>query len=258
VPALFCAKSFQLPPHFYPVGTSPAPALPAGCPTTITVFDREAPVILCPANLILPANSPAGATVSYPLPEAHDNCSVVQEFCTVASGSNFSVGSTTVACTARDGSPPFVPSLNETTCQFTVNVLDADLSIAGAGIAVITAGVLVTVTLSVRNDGPTEAPGITVTDVLPTGFWASRFVAPSDLAATCDGTTTVTCHFAKALASGAGATIEITATGNLPPGSVTALMSTAAVEAAAPDFNRTNNSAVIAVPVSVPSPALSP
>jgi hypothetical protein len=86
------------------------------CTFTVTVADVEAPVVSCPPDLTVQATAAGGATVTYPTPTASDNCSVASVTCTPASGTTFAIGTTTVTCTATDGS-------NETaTCSFTVTV----------------------------------------------------------------------------------------------------------------------------------------
>ena len=87
---------------------------------TITVIDSTPPVISCPANIVvnLPLNSTATSmAVSYAAPTASDNCSSPTVTTDIASGSVFSVGTTTITATATDDKG------NSSTCQFTVTVL---------------------------------------------------------------------------------------------------------------------------------------
>jgi uncharacterized repeat protein (TIGR01451 family) len=91
------------------------------CSFTVTVTDMQVPVITCPANIIrtTPVTCPAsvGMVVTYTAPTASDNCGSVSVSCSPASGSTFPVGTTTVTCTANDGS-------NTATCTFKVKVFD--------------------------------------------------------------------------------------------------------------------------------------
>jgi DNA-binding beta-propeller fold protein YncE len=87
----------------------------------VNVVDTTAPVISCPANIVvvLPPNSSASSmNVSYPAVTATDSCagsaSVVSS---PASGSVFPAGTTTVNATANDGNG------NTASCSFTVTVL---------------------------------------------------------------------------------------------------------------------------------------
>ena len=89
------------------------------CTFTVMVTDNENPAIICPANLVLPAD--AGrcdrSNVLFTV-RATDNCGAANVVSTPASGSTFPVGVTTVTNTATDGSG------NSSTCTFTVTVTD--------------------------------------------------------------------------------------------------------------------------------------
>ena len=92
---------------------------------TLTVIgaDTTPPQITCPTNITV-ATGGAGATgtvVTYPAPQASDNCSLMSVACNPPSGSTFPVGSTTVTCTATDTSG------NTTSCSFTVTVFSGCL-----------------------------------------------------------------------------------------------------------------------------------
>ena len=94
------------------------PATP--CSFTVTVVDNQDPVIsACPSPISQPAAAgQCSATVTYTPPTAMDNCGAAPVVCAPASGSTFNVGTTTVTCTATDGS-------NRTaSCSFTVTVTD--------------------------------------------------------------------------------------------------------------------------------------
>ena len=87
------------------------------CSFTVTVKDVEAPQITCPAPMTVDATGPDGATVNF-APTAGDNCSV-NITSTPAPGSVFAIGTTNVTSTAQD------PSLNQSSCSFTVHVKGA-------------------------------------------------------------------------------------------------------------------------------------
>ena len=89
------------------------PATP--CSFTVTVTDNQNPVIgACPTNITAPATGGAcSATATYTAPTATDNCGAAPVVCAPASGSTFAVGTTTVTCTATDGSS------NTASCTFT-------------------------------------------------------------------------------------------------------------------------------------------
>lgn len=87
---------------------------------TVNVVDTTAPVISCPANVVvyLPANSSATSmVVNYSAPTATESCSTATVNSSPASGSVFPVGTTTVNATATDAAG------NSSNCSFTVTVL---------------------------------------------------------------------------------------------------------------------------------------
>lgn len=109
----------------FPVGTttvrccaSDDAELSTFCTFTITVNDTQAPVLTCPPNITQAA--PAGvcsATVTYPLPTVNENCSPTPTpACNPPSGSIFTVGTTTVNCSATDA------ATNTGSCSFTVTL----------------------------------------------------------------------------------------------------------------------------------------
>ena len=94
----------------------------ASCSFGVTVIDNEDPVITCPANISVPIIAGScGATVTYSLPTATDNCTtLVGPTLTAgqASGTTFPEGLTTVSYIVTDGSG------NTDNCSFTVTVID--------------------------------------------------------------------------------------------------------------------------------------
>jgi uncharacterized repeat protein (TIGR01451 family) len=87
--------------------------------TTLTVADQTAPAISCPTDVVvyLPLNTPdTSMPVTYPAATATDNCSTPTITYDRASGSVFSVGTTTVTATATDAAG------NHSSCTFHVTV----------------------------------------------------------------------------------------------------------------------------------------
>jgi Tol biopolymer transport system component len=78
--------------------------------------DTTPPVLSVPANITVNATSPAGAAVTYSATATDDTDPSPSVACTPASGSTFPIGTTTVACTATDG------SRNHSGGSFTVSV----------------------------------------------------------------------------------------------------------------------------------------
>ncbi|MBI1850488.1 MAG: HYR domain-containing protein, partial [Planctomycetes bacterium] len=88
------------------------------CCFNVTVEDKTAPVIHCPANITADCTSAAGASVTFTT-TATDLCDPAPTIaCTPASGSNFPFGTTQVCCTATDHSG------NSSSCCFNVTVVD--------------------------------------------------------------------------------------------------------------------------------------
>lgn len=94
----------------------------ATCSFNVTVSDAEDPIIICPSNISVNVDAgTCGADVTYSLPTVTDNCtSSITPTLQVgsASGSNFSVGTTTNTYQAEDEYG------NTSTCSFTVTVTD--------------------------------------------------------------------------------------------------------------------------------------
>ncbi len=109
----------------FPIGTTPVSCYAtntsgggsAPCTFTVTVQDTQAPVITCPAPIVVNATSPAGAAVPFAI-TATDNCGAAV-VSSPASGSVFPIGDTTVEATATDA------SANQDACSFNVHVKGA-------------------------------------------------------------------------------------------------------------------------------------
>ncbi len=94
-------------------------SLTTTCSFDVTVNDCQDPTISCPASPVVVCNdlNQCGASVAYNV-VANDNCPGVTTQCSPASGSFFSVGATTVNCTATDAAG------HTATCSFDVTVND--------------------------------------------------------------------------------------------------------------------------------------
>jgi hypothetical protein len=97
--------------------TNSSGGVSAPCTFTVTVQDLEAPVIACPAPMVVDATGPAGAVVPFTV-AATDNCGVAI-VSAPASGSVFPIGDTLVQSTAMDASG------NHASCSFNVHVKGA-------------------------------------------------------------------------------------------------------------------------------------
>jgi uncharacterized repeat protein (TIGR01451 family) len=89
------------------------------CAQTVSVVDKTAPHITCPANLSLTADAGhcSRSNVTFSVP-ATDNCAVASVVSVPPSGSTFPVGVTTVTNTATDTYG------NKSVCTFTVTITD--------------------------------------------------------------------------------------------------------------------------------------
>lgn len=84
------------------------------------IFERDItpPVITCPQNIFIYAETSGPQVVNYPAPTATDNCGGTIVFtCNPPSGSPFPPGSTSVACTAFDGAG------NSAGCFFDITIV---------------------------------------------------------------------------------------------------------------------------------------
>jgi len=86
------------------------------CGASVTVVDRTAPAVTCPAPQVL--ECVGGGAVATFAPTVADNCGPTSASCAPPSGSTFPVGTTTATCTAVDGSG------NASSCGFPVTVRD--------------------------------------------------------------------------------------------------------------------------------------
>ncbi|XP_070537270.1 hyalin-like [Ptychodera flava] len=89
------------------------------CLFTVTVIDDEPPTILCPDNIdVDPEPGEATVVVNWTQPNATDNSGYVTVTSDYQSGTEFSIGSTSIHYNASD------PSGNVDSCQFNVTVPD--------------------------------------------------------------------------------------------------------------------------------------
>ncbi len=111
----------------FPVGTTPVSVIALDgannadtCNFNVVVNDIEDPVVTCPADTILLADSSTcSASASWNLPQSSDNCGVSTLTPSTALGTSLPVGTTTVFYLAVD------PSGNTDTCNFDVTVQPA-------------------------------------------------------------------------------------------------------------------------------------
>ncbi len=189
---------------FFPVGTTTVTCTTTSgpsCSFTVTVTDNQNPTVTCPANQsIAAAPGQCSATTTYSATAA-DNCpGVSAATCSPPSGTSFSVGTTTVTCSATDASG------NSGSCSFTVTVVDTQ-----PPMIVCPANQTAT-----APDGQTSTtvtyPNPTVTDNCP----GSTFVcSPPSGSSFPIGVTTVTCTATDASANQSSCSFEVAVGGTI-------------------------------------------
>jgi uncharacterized repeat protein (TIGR01451 family) len=144
-----------------------------------------------------------------------------------------------ISNTASVAGNEFDPNLNNNSATqvTTVNAApSADLSITKSDSPdPVNVGSSLTYTITVKNNGPSGATGVKMTDSLPETV---TFVSATPSQGSCNGTTTVTCSLGS-LSNGASATVTIVVT----PTQAGSLSNTASVTSTEADPNTNNNSA---------------
>ena len=154
--------------------------------------DTTAPVLTLPGDITALATSPAGAVVSFTV-SATDNVDPGPTVtCSPASGSTFTIGATTVSCTASDGSGNWsdgsfdvtVQSLPPNTPQgVDVVVTPVDATSGGSSVTIRFAEVTVEgdTTLSTSSTGPPPPTGFVIAGV----YYELATTAQFDIATIC-------------------------------------------------------------------------
>ncbi len=144
-----------------------------------------------------------------------------------------------------------IGSFKFASCGGSGSAPSADLSIAKTDAPdPVGVGSNLTYTLTVTNNGPSGATGVSVVDSLPAGV---TFQSATPSQGTCSGTTTITCNLGS-LANGGTATVQIVVTPTVG-GAITNSASVGANEA---DPNTANNAASAVTVVNQPSVPVGP
>jgi ELWxxDGT repeat protein len=132
----------------------------SSCSFQVTVVDRTPPVITCPGNVSVKANSPAGAVVTYPVAVAMDAGSVPTMTASMASGALFPLGATAVTQTATDAAG------HQARCSFQILV--------AAGPPVLTCPGVLTVEATSAAGAVVQWPDVAVADPFSPAvvFWS--------------------------------------------------------------------------------------
>ena len=169
-------------------------------------------------------------------------------------------GSTTITNTVSVTGDELDPvSVNNSASQSTAVTPKADLSVSKADNPdPVAAGDRLTYTFTVRNSGPSDATGVTLTDLLPAGV---SFQSATSSQGSCVATSAVTCTLGT-LSSGDNTTVTIVVT----PNSAGDITNTASVTADQGDPDLGNNTASVTTtvnpsgpgPLPPPGPPVSP
>jgi uncharacterized repeat protein (TIGR01451 family)/fimbrial isopeptide formation D2 family protein len=247
----------------------PDPVTPGSALTYTLVVRNNGPSVA--ANVVLRDPLPTGTAFtsiaapgfSCSTPAAGTTGDVVCTTATLAVGASTTVTLTVqVAATLLDGAVitnaaavrsdtvDLVPGNNTDREPTTVAApTSVDLAIAKTDAAdPVLVGANITYTLTVRNDGPAAATGVTVTDTLPAGL--TLVSATPSQGAPCTGTTTVSCVLGG-LAAGAQATVAVVATAS----TTGVVVNTATVAGAEPDPAPDNNTATEPTTIANPGDA---
>ena len=131
------------------------------------------------------------------------------------------------------------PANNSATSTTTV-AASADLAVAKTDAPdPVTAGTDLTYTIGITNTGPSDAPGVTLTDPIPAG---TSFVSATPSTGSCAGTTTVSCNLGT-LANGASASVTLSVHVGSAVAAGTVLSNTATASSGVSDPNASNDSA---------------
>jgi large repetitive protein len=130
---------------------------------------------------------------------------------------------------------------NSSTATATVDA-DADVSVTKTGPSSVVAGSNITYTITVTNNGPSDAQAVSLTDAVPAGTTRVSFVQNTGPAFSCSGTTTETCTIAT-LAAGASATFTFVVSAIVDPLAISPpVTNTANVTSTTDDPHPGNNS----------------
>ncbi len=143
-------------------------------------------------------------------------------------------GSTNVGAASVPMSETFSAATNWSVAGASVMPLQADVGVTVNPGGAVPLGNNLTYTITVTNNGPTTATGVTLTDTLAAGL---GFVSATPSQGSCSGTGPINCPLGS-LAGGASATVTVVASA-AASGSYA---NTATVAAAEPDLNTGNNS----------------
>jgi uncharacterized repeat protein (TIGR01451 family) len=202
--------------------------LPAGA-TFVSLNQNSGPTFNCTTGATVNcsiASLTAGSSAAFTLTVAVSSGAAAGTFSNTAN----------VASTTTDSNT----GNNSSTASVTI-ATSADVSITKKAAASVNAGSNLNYTITVANNGPSDAASVSFTDTLPANTTFVSENQNSGPAFTCTTGATTTCSIAS-LASGGSATFTIVAGVNNTTPNNTTLSNTANVTSTTPDSNPANNS----------------
>ncbi|MBS1583171.1 MAG: HYR domain-containing protein, partial [Bacteroidetes bacterium] len=205
----------RAPGAFFPLGTTTVQLLATDaadnngtCSFNVTVTDTQAPQFSCPGDItVLTTPGLCGATVTYAMPAATDNCSGTVNVTAVngASGTFFPAGTTLVTLSATDAAG------NTSTCSFHVTVTDTEAPVVSG-----CADQLVEVQAPNACGAVVNYPAITATDNCGGTLPSVRTAGPASGSLFPFGTTTIV-HQATHGAQTGSCSFNVTVVDKAPP-----------------------------------------
>lgn len=168
----------------------------------------------------------------------------------VASGLDAGTSLTNIATVS--GSTPDPDMGNDSSTAMTTVVVEADLEVSKTNDRdSVVPGMPVTYTIEVSNLGPSDAPGVRVTDFFPAELSGIAWTCAADAGSSCAAGAAGNGDIDRSVDIAAGGTVTYTATGLLASASVVPLMNraSAAPPAGVPDPNPDNNTSTDTDPV---------
>ena len=162
------------------------------CSFTVTVEDKQAPVILCPSNITQSTDPGQCSAVVRFAPTATDNCPGVTVVSSISSGAVFQKGTTPVTVAATDAAG------NQSTCTFNVTIVDRESPMIAcpANIVQFTDRGQCSAVVSFSLPSATDnCPGVTVTSSISSGAVFQKGTTAVTLTATDAAGNKTTCSF---------------------------------------------------------------
>lgn len=188
------------------------------------------------------------------------NASVTAMFNVISHIPSSAAPGMTLSATATVSSPDDTFPINDSATASVQTAADADLGITKTRTSSPTfPGLPQQYTIVITNNGPSDAPGVTMTDVLPASLRFASLTSPAGWSCTtpaAGANGTITCSIPSMTASDV-ATFTLNVVVDQSTSAGTAINNTASVASSASDTNGSNNSSTASFVVAASVPALS-